>query len=243
MFECSMKLIWLALLVSFSLNAEKVKFVTEELPPFQVVNDKGMLVGGYSHDIVSELVTRLALETEIELLPWIRAYKVALTRPNTFIYSIARSPVRENKFIWVVKLRHAKYHFYGLKSEAAHPTLSDERIFNQKVSVVRGSVEADLLKQIGFKEGANLIIANNYSAALQMVLSGRVDAIYINDYSVHSITKDLNFSEFPLVVTSSLSQSLDFYIAANKNTDLELVSQVRAQFQVIKASGLIKELK
>lgn len=242
MVECSMKLIWLALLVSFSLNAEKVKFVTEELPPFQVVNDKGILVGGYSHDIVAELVTRLEFETEIELLPWVRAYRVALTTPNTFIYSIARSPIREDKFIWVAKLKQVKYHFYGLKSGTSHSTILNESPFNQTVSVVRGTVEADLLRQIGFREGVNLTITNTYDAAFQMVLKGRVDSIYMNDYSVRSIASELHFRKPPLEVTSSLNQVLDFYIAANLDTDPEFIASVKAEFDALTVLGMIKPL-
>jgi hypothetical protein len=45
------------------------------------------------------LLSEAHLDFEIELVPWKRAYKNALDRPNTLIYTIAKTESRKDQFI------------------------------------------------------------------------------------------------------------------------------------------------
>lgn len=81
-------------------NEKPLKIVTEYLKPYQIKNEDGSL-GGYGTDIVQALLTLTNKKADIAVLPWARAYRMALNEPNVLIFSIARTPHRENLFQWI----------------------------------------------------------------------------------------------------------------------------------------------
>jgi len=63
-----------------------------------------------------ELLDSSKLLYNFEEYPWLRAFKLAKTKKNTFIYAISRTPERENLFQWVVPLYSFNFALYGNNS-------------------------------------------------------------------------------------------------------------------------------
>lgn len=76
-----------------------IEVVTEHLPPFQI--DTPTKILGFATEIVSTALSSTPYTFKISIYPWARSYNMALNKKNTCIYSMARTPERENKFIWV----------------------------------------------------------------------------------------------------------------------------------------------
>ena len=237
-----MKLYWLLLLFPIICFANDVQFLTEDLPPFQIVDSKGSLIGGSSYIVIRELAKRAGVKADFLVMPWARAYKTTLNRPNTFIYSIARSPQREPLFIWVGEIRRVKYHFYSLKSDAEHISLANKDVFLRNVAVVRDTIEEDLLKQVGFEEGKNLILTDSHYAAFNMVIKKRVDSVYGNIHATKGVSRFLDYEKFPFIASATLNQSLDFYLAANQRSDPALIARLMDEFSRMKSNGLIDQI-
>ncbi len=53
---------------------------------------------GPSVDIVREIQRRIGSTEEIKVLPWVRAYKLALEEENVVLFSTTYSKIRLNKF-------------------------------------------------------------------------------------------------------------------------------------------------
>ncbi len=105
---------------SFSVNAIKVNVVTEDAYPFQYIKNNKIV--GPTTDLVKKLLTEAHVDYEINMYPWARAYNLALSKPNTIIYSIARTKEREDKFLWIGSLMQLKYALYGLENITISPT-------------------------------------------------------------------------------------------------------------------------
>ncbi len=218
-----------------------INFVTESLPPYQVVNGQGELIGGTSYALVRYIAQQAGIKANIKVMPWARAYRTALTEPNTFIFSMARSPAREDKFIWLGRLRELRYHFYSYSSSNPKPDVLTD-LFNKQIATVRDSIEEALLLELGFEFGKNLIQVGDYRSALEMVYRRRADAIYANEYVVQGISNVLGHKKSPFVVIFTLNQGLELYVAANKNSDEELVNRFKNTFDNVFDSGIAKQI-
>ena len=99
--KCLLLIVFLMLNASSSIAKQLV--VTEVLPPYQLYNENNVL-SGFSVEVLEALFKITKDDIDLKVLPWARAYRTALNKPNTLIFSLSRSPSRENLFFWGGKL-------------------------------------------------------------------------------------------------------------------------------------------
>lgn len=92
----------------------QLKVVTTEYPPYSYTDETGS-VSGISTAIVSALPTKLNVDVPIHSYPWSMAYRTALEKKNTLIYSMVRTPEREELFEWVGVIVQGASFLYSLK--------------------------------------------------------------------------------------------------------------------------------
>jgi len=73
--------------------------VTENFPPYNYLEEGK--AAGYSTELVKNLASAANIPLQIELLPWSRAMLRARTEPNVLIFSMLRTPEREDRYHWV----------------------------------------------------------------------------------------------------------------------------------------------
>jgi polar amino acid transport system substrate-binding protein len=95
-------------------QALKIKVVTEDTFPIQYL-EKGQVLGPAT-DLVKSVLAEAGLPYSIEVLPWARAYNIALNEPNTMIYSLARTEQREGLFQWIGSVMRLNYYLVGMES-------------------------------------------------------------------------------------------------------------------------------
>lgn len=145
-------LLWVAitaLTVCSSVYAGDMKILGNESPPGNFTDKKGEITG-LSVEFVQEIQRRIGNSTEILLIPWARAYKSALTLPNVVIFSIARTPEREEKFHWIAHVMRKPWAFYGRKGSGMQIKSLEDAKKVKAVGVLRDDIRADWLRQQGF---------------------------------------------------------------------------------------------
>jgi polar amino acid transport system substrate-binding protein len=221
--------------VNCNVVASKVRAVTEDLPPYQIVVD-GKLVAGSSFLLVQEMLKRADLDVPVQVYPWPRAYAIASSEPDTLIFSISRNLERENKFVWLLKLESFIYEFYALSSRMDLKVNSIDEMLKHTVVTVRGSNEANSLHKLGFKEGTNLILTPNYSDAWQMVLKNRADYTYashfmkenqLNNMLEENVFKPIESDPDKFSIRFTLNEKFDLYIAANVQFDPMVLQKLK----------------
>jgi polar amino acid transport system substrate-binding protein len=237
------KIVLLTMVIIFCLplNAQALRVVTEDLPPYQIVIDE-KLVSGSSFLVVEEMLKRAELDPEIELLPWARAYKIATSSANVIIFSIARNKGREPLFHWLAKLRNLKYHFYSLVKRQDLMNLTLAEALDRTVVAVRYSYEADLLQKIGFVEGKNLILTVTYKDAWRMLLKGRADFTYANEFIESTIFETLIIEPNLFIANFDLGDTSDLYIAASLDTSPHILKQLKDSLLSMQQDGTFKLL-
>jgi len=89
-------------LVAQSTSAETVRLqlLAEDNPPFNYVSSAGRLEGP-SVEVVDAIMNAAGLKYDLAVLPWRRAFARAQQEPNTCLFSMNRTAVREPQFKWV----------------------------------------------------------------------------------------------------------------------------------------------
>lgn len=172
--------------VGVGVSAAPLRIVTEDLPPYSMmVNDK---VGGLSTEVVQALLTELGLQAPIEIMPWARAYDLALHEQNVLIYSMTRSAEREALFHWVGAVAPVQWYLF---SSATHPIqlsqISDALAY--QIATVKADAGEDYLLAHGFSFRHNLQSSNKYELNYEKLKFARLDLWITDQYSASYLAR------------------------------------------------------
>ena len=223
-------------LASTAESGERLLILTEKNPPFNFIKD-GHLTGSATA-IVRQVLTHLHLPDDIQVLPWARAYHLALNRPNVILFSTARIPERENQFYWVGPLYKVRFGFYTRKgSHLCLYNLEDARKV-KAIATYRNDVREQLLLAQGF---TNLERSKSPVSGLKKLVSGRVDLWLYSDLGAPWIAKSagIDFNRIELVLPF---KEFETYIAISRGTSATIVKQWQEAFEAIKHNGSFYEI-
>jgi len=225
-------------LLTLPVLADHLMIVTEDLPPYNYL-DNGKPTG-LSTEVVETVLARTGHNPDIQFLPWARAYQIALTQPNTLIYSIARTGDREELFAWVGTIAPFGASLYQ-RAKAPRlklQSLSDARVY--QVGVYRGDVKESFLRANGF---VNLQTTEDDRLNLRKLMLGRIDLIAIDDSVLISLLKKEGIDPMDIRRVMPIDDlSGNLYMAFNKDTPKDLVDTFRKGLEDIKADGTFEQI-
>jgi polar amino acid transport system substrate-binding protein len=228
------------ILISFGSQSKEIEVVTEFLEPYQIKNPDGSL-GGFSTDVVRALFKITQDHPEIQVLPWARAYEIALHKPNILIYSIAHTKARDKKFHWIGDIKEERLYFWGLKKHYAKSDYEVSALKNFKIAVSRSSNSAQYLIAQNF---SNIYQLANERENMNMLFIDRVDLILATQITIETRAKNLgfDFNELQrLNEVAALNNTLS--IAFSMGTSPTLVQKYQAAFQQLEINGELAKLK
>ena len=222
------------LFFAVSVQGGEIQFVTEKFPPFQI-KETGTPLRGFAVELVSAVILKADIEAEIQVYPWARAYRLAQDRPNTFIFSIARSKEREGLFKWVGDYFTVRDGMFALSSrhDIILNTIDDAR--NYVTAVPRGDNAAVDLERLGFTD-KQLNYVTCQIQCIKMLRAGRVDLNMNNNLGFFTAVEKLGFDRSQFKVALVLSEKY-LGIAASRNTSDALVEKMKNALEEVKTDG------
>lgn len=223
------------------LTKPHIRIVTEHLPPFQISTPTEVL--GFATEVVETAMLNTPYSYSINVYPWTRAFKMTSNKENTCLYSIIKTPEREQQFIWVNTIAKSNSSFIGLTDRKLKIT-SFEDAKKYKTAVIRDDISHQLLLKRGFKEGVNLFIVNNtYSLLKLLVQREGIDLILVDAFTIKYRARynNLDASMFEVVYQSD-EQPLDYYLACNTKTSPDIIETLRLSINKMKATGQIDRI-
>lgn len=212
---------------------DKVKILTTSFPPYVRLNSEGK-PSGPAVSVVREAFDNAGIFCEIEIQPWARAYTLAKTIPDTFIFSIARRPNREDLFQWVGTVAPYKVRLFKLSSSAV-PTVenwSDLRDFRMAGQLK--DVKALFLKDHGF----DVYFVPAAENTIKMLYASRVDLVAGDSLSLPYRASLLGLDPAKLAVAANIPElSSDLYLAAQVDSKADVLARVRKSLQALKDEG------
>jgi polar amino acid transport system substrate-binding protein len=218
-------------------QAIKLTIVTENLPPFQLV-DENKNITGFATDVVKAVLAKTPYQYNIQLYPWSHAYNMAQKKANTCIYSIARAQQREHLFQWIGEIATTNTYFIGVKNKKVNINSLDE-VKNHVTAVIRDDITHQLLIKNGFIEFKNYYVINNSDSLLKLLVSREnIDLILVDDLTMNYRIKANGFEPSLFKTYFKLNtESLKFYLACSNNTPKKIVTKLTTALELINKNG------
>ncbi len=225
--------------ISEEINVNFV-ILADEQPPTNFTDDGGNITG-IAVDMCKEIQKRIGNNDQINLVPWKRAYETALIKPNVIIYTMARTPEREEKFYWITKVASRKWFFITNSDFKGRINNLNDAKKLKSIGIIRGDVRQTFLLRSGF---TNLEEADNYEQSILKLKGERVDAILYERIGLSSIIAKLGekykLESFKIHSSPNSSQS---WIAMSKNgTSMKDVQLWQKTSNSIKADGTFQKI-
>lgn len=221
--------------------AAELTVVTESLPPLNYKENGNAT--GYSVEIVEAVLQEARIQAPIEIMPWARAYQMALTQPNTLIFSITRLPDRDALFEWIGPISSRQIFLYKLKSRKDIQIRNMADAAAYKVGLVREMASTkEFLRTTTFPE-SGVDYAPTVESNIKKFLMGRVDLIVSQDWSAAYLMKMEGRKPDELEPVLLLDGVNSYYLAMQKQSDPALVQRIRRAFAKVQQSGLLEKLR
>ena len=224
--------------VPLAAQPQPIRVVTEELPPYNM-RRRGE-VTGVCTEVVQETLRQAGVAAEIQVMPWARAYDIALNEENVLIYSILRTPQREKLFKWVGTIAPTRWVLY------AHPdrklrlrSLDDAR--KLQVATVNQDAGEQYLVARGFVVGQNLQSGSQYEKNYEKFKLGRVDLWISDELTARYIARQAGDDPAKLLAHGlplpDLVEQGGMDMAFSLKTPDATVERFRAALQAVKKDG------
>ncbi|KAA3654590.1 MAG: amino acid ABC transporter substrate-binding protein [Proteobacteria bacterium] len=231
-----------AAMMSPALAAPPIRVVTEEYPPYNYARDGD--VHGVSTAVVRAVLAEAGIEAPIQLMPWARAYDLALHTENVLIYSITRTPAREDLFKWVGQVAPSEWFLYALRGhEIPLKTLEDAKAY--RIATVYQDVGEQFLLERGFDPRLNLQSSNRYAHNYEKLKLGRVDLWIANGVVAAYLVREAGDDPAQQLKAELTLHELGgdgLYMAFSHNTPDALVERVRRAFEALRRDGRLARL-
>lgn len=225
------------------LHAETIDdlmLITEEYPPINFEQD-----GRIQGIAVDVLVDMLALtdstlgREDIQLWPWARGYLTVQRRPNTMLFSMSRTPEREDLFRWVGPIMSLHMSLIGRVDD----TIQIDSIAELNASEYTvGAVNDDVAHQLLLSMGADPerlhtgVVGTNLA---QMLASDRIDLWGVGTQVAKWTLREQGESPDAYEEKLILSQT-DTYFALHRDTPDEVVDALQQALERLRENGSLK---
>ncbi len=225
---------------SYAQQAVMLNTVASEHKLLQYLDDGE--VKGPAAEIYQLLLKESSLVSHLEVLPWARAYRIAEKSANTLVFSMVRTAERENKFHWLLKVSELTRGFYYLANSSVKPIQSLANAKQKNIAVTRDSYSHHSLIELGFDEKKLYLVANE-EAAFKLFINNKVELFY-SDPDAIKYYVDQNYStKQPAIIGVVFPRTKRYsYIAANINTDHQLITSLKKSANILKQTETYQRL-
>ena len=222
-------------------SVDDITFTTENYPPYNFKQDN--LLQGISVDTLVLMLQRAGsnqTRKDIELLPWARGYKYAQSKPNTCLFSTARTEEREHSFKWIGPVAPEVVGLIA-KKERNIQINSTKDIKKYSIGTIRDDVAEQYLISAGVSVD-DMQRAADTKSNIRKLNRGRID-IWAYDEAV--AMWELKANGFKLAdyeTVHVLGGKSQYYIACSKDTSDLVIQKLQTVLDELKARGEYKEI-
>lgn len=203
-----------------------VKVITSFYEPYSYLDGDG--VQGEAVNQARKVLAELNFYPQIKIFPWARAYNTALNSPNTLIFSMARTPERENLFHWVGEI--VGFNVFLFKKKGRDDIEINQLEDANKFRV--GALFKDVKGEYLSRNGIDVVSLNDEEAGIKMLLANRIDLLPTDIVSMKHRLKKNGLAEDALTEAFHIKEiSRPLYMALSKKTSPEIVEAFRAAYK------------
>lgn len=220
----------------------KITIFTEHFPPYNFIQNAE--ITGVNIKLVKLMCEYALVDCEFELLPWNRAYQMALTTVDSGLVSTARNDERDPLFKWVGPLASSKTYLYKLKSRTDIEAKTMFEAARYSVSIQRNDVYTDVMTKYGFNLKKNVWESSYKNQELELFFVGKIDLLIGSNitlpYQLNVMGKSIDILE--KVVEVPVAQLQGNFLALNKQTQPKIVLALQKAYLQILAENKINQI-
>jgi polar amino acid transport system substrate-binding protein len=232
----------LALCTPGACAGKELRLIAAELPPYSYqvpsasVSEQPGPGRGIVHDAVVEMARRVGHSGRIEYMPWFRAQEIAQREPDVGILALTRSPEREDKYLWMVKVMDDDLVLVG----APGVEVSDlSKVRDRPVGVLASSGAEALVRGLGFSKVSP---QREEWMNARRIKERRIDAwIAPRAMVIHAVREvrgNLDVLQFGQVIRTS-----PIYLAASKSLPESEARKWQAAFAAMQSDGTMAAIR
>lgn len=204
----------------------EVEVVTSYYEPYSFQDDQG--VQGFAVQQARKVFAELDFFPSIKIYPWARAYNIALKQPSMLIFSMARTPEREDKFHWIGEIVDFNVFLFKAKGRENLNINNLDDLKGYKIGALHKDVKGEYL----LKKGVKITTLNNEEIGIKMVLNRRIDLLPTDIVSMKHRLKKNGLPDDALEPVFHLKEiSKPLYMAFSKDTPIEIVEAFRSAYK------------
>ncbi|WP_426235234.1 substrate-binding periplasmic protein [Pararhizobium sp. DWP1-1-3] len=212
--------------VSDTANAETLKLLTEEYPPYNF--SKNGVISGAAVEQAELMMKGLDTPYSLEILPWARALSLAENQPWTCVFTTGHDDERDKRFKWVEPLLVDRMVMVRKTSSGVNPAnIEEAKRFT--VGTQRGDFSATYLQNHAFPK---IDLAADMETTVKKLLGGRIDLMMTSEKTFEAMRDEGKALEPALVLEGKL-----YGFACNLNLPDALVEKMQAQLEKLIADG------
>ena len=218
-------------------EASEVEIYTSIEPPLTFENEQGRLEG-FTLDYVNEIKSRMSIKTPTTAVPWARAYEEARHKPDIVLFSVTRTPQRENTFHWIANINQNAWGFFVSTKDLIKTAGKKELNQYKGIGVIRGTAYE---KKLAEKRLTNIVPVSELHQLVNMLMLQRIDMIF---YSYAGIAIYAKEQGIPFGCFYSVHQYLPepAYIVMSKTSSSARVQQWRNVASDVKNDGTFRKI-
>ena len=212
-------------------DSASLTLLTEERAPLNFTKD-GKLTG-QAGEVVQALRRRTGTRARIRVLPWDKAYRDALEKPDTALFATVMTKERKGRFQWVGPVTEMDVVLYARKGSGIEIRTLEEAQKVGTIATVTDYATEQMLKKEGFE---NLQSHPDGEGAARALLDGDAELFVSTETTIGDVLHEVGANMKD--VESVFTVSSDFaYIAFSKETPAELVKRWQAELDAMKRDG------
>lgn len=227
----------LSLLIVLALPAKALILLAEEDPPSSFTENNR--VQGFVIDITREIQKRVGSREPITTLPWARAYKLALEKPDIVLLATIRTPEREKYFHWIGSLVESTGNIYALKSNPAKLKNLEDAKRIKGIVTVRGWYTEEFLLKNGFK---NIVSVSSPDKMAEMLFSRKDLVIAFDSSTIEYLVRKAGQQMSDIKTILPLGPPRVTYITMSRGTSQEAVQAWQKALESMKKDGTFKRI-
>ncbi|WP_367614154.1 substrate-binding periplasmic protein [Pseudodesulfovibrio alkaliphilus] len=223
--------LWLALPVAAA--AGQVKMQAIVYPPLVYAN--GDRLWGVVPEVVREIQHLAGDDSELEEVPWLRAFERAKTEPMHALFAIVRIPEREPLFKWVGPVFEEGDYFFKRKGSPLEIKTLEDAMAVERIAARKDGYTHKAMAARGF---TNLDIGPSYDSSYLKLHQGRVDLVLMGERTYRYMVSHAGLDPDDFERTEYLFNESSAWLAFSLDVPDEMVAQWQQALDTIKANGV-----
>lgn len=217
--------------------ASPLEVVTTDNPPFNFL--QADVPRGLGTEILQAVAANAGFEPHIVFLPWQRALHEVEGKANTLIYTLARTPEREQRYEWIGPFAPRKVYFWKLKARGDVAVRSLDDVRRYRVATVRDDAQTELMLATGLVNATKDSFLTSDENSLRMLFARHADLVANSEIGMAWRMRILGLDPNRLERGPLLVDGGGYYFAFAKGADPQLVARFRRAFEQVRATGLV----